>query len=90
MGMSCTFSIPTTSSLAEINIQASTALLTAGGTFIPTDTGGVFSISTYLGLIAGNYNVISESVNVIITDKPWFLPCGTIESKLTEYIIGNT
>lgn len=88
--MSCQFTLPTTLSPIEINASASIALTNNGGTFTATETGGTFSVSIFLGTIAGSYNVTAGSIDVNITDKPWLISCGTIESELRKYVGGIT
>ena len=86
----CNFSIPITSSVASIISQAESAIIADGGTFTPTENGGAFTVPIPFGEIDGNFNIISGSANVTITDKPWFVSCGKLENQLTAYLNGTT
>ena len=88
--MSCQFSISISSSAASIVSKAESAILADGGTFTPTDNGATFAVPIPFGEIEGNFEIISGSVNVTITSKPWFVSCDKIESQLTAYVNGNT
>ena len=87
--MSCQFTIPIKSSLANINSSASIAITEASGTFTPTESGGTFVVPTFLGSIAGKFTLLAGNLNVTITDKPWLVSCGRIETELTSYLCGN-
>ena len=88
--MSCQFSIPISSSVASIVAKAEAAIIADGGTFTPTDNGGTFTAPIPLGEIDGSFEIISGSANVTITNKPWFVSCGKIESQLTAYMNGTS
>ena len=84
--MGCEFSISITSSVKDIISKASTAIKSNGGDFTATDKGGLFSIPVPLGTVIGNFEIVTGSINVIITQKPFFVSCNKIESTITDYI----
>ena len=87
--MSCQFSIPITSSITDVNITASAAILANGGTFASSSSGGSFLIPTFIGSIGGTFALVSGSLDVTITDKPWLVSCSTIQGELVSYLTGR-
>jgi hypothetical protein len=84
--MSCEFSIPITLSTTDIITRVSDVIKNNGGNFIATDNGGEFTVPISFGTISGNFEIISDSANVTITKKPFFVSCNKIKSTLTDYI----
>ncbi|HXI00968.1 MAG TPA: hypothetical protein VNI52_11930 [Sphingobacteriaceae bacterium] len=82
----CDFSIDFTGASDTLIEKASTAIGNAGGIFNGNTDGGNFSISTPIGKIAGEYNVLGQVINFAITDKPFLLSCSRIEEELRKYI----
>ena len=83
----CNFSIPFEGTADEVKTKAETAIKNAGGVFTGNAMAGSFSISTPLGEIKGSYTMNNASpINVEISDKPLFIPCNQIESKLNGYL----
>lgn len=52
-----------------------------------TAEAGTFSIPTPVGTIAGSYSIAGKSLAVSITQRPEAVSCGTIESKLQDFIL---
>jgi hypothetical protein len=86
--MSCTFSIPFNSSPQTVLSRAKAAVNSQGGTFEGDDQAGNFGVSVFGNTIKGTYTVTGQNLNVIITDKPFFVPCNTIEGFLKNQIGG--
>jgi len=82
----CDFSIDFTGASDTLIARANDAIINAGGIFNGNSESGNFSISTPLGKIAGAYHVSGQTIAFGITDKPFLLGCGRIESELRKYI----
>ncbi len=86
--MSCQFSLPITISADEVFTKASSAIQNSGGTISGSSSSGTFSLPTPLGKIDGNFSIDAGTMNVIITDKPFFISCSLIEERLAGYVAG--
>ena len=84
--MSCTFSIPFLDSPQTVLSKAKAAVNSQGGTFEGNDSAGLFGVSVFGNTIKGTYTVTGQNLNVVITDKPFFVPCNTIEGFLKNQI----
>ncbi len=84
--MACNFSIPFTGSAQNVLNKAKSAVQSQGGTFNGDETGGNFSVSVLGNTIAGSYTVTGQNMSIVITDKPFLIPCGTIEGFLKSQI----
>jgi hypothetical protein len=82
----CSFSIPFATSPEEILAKAKSGITTAGGQFSGDVAGGEFSIATFVGTIAGRYDMGPGQLNIDIDDKPMFLSCSKIEEELKKYL----
>jgi len=80
----CSFSIPLSESAEDFLMKAKTGITGAGGMFSGDINAGNFSISTFVGDIAGTYTVRGATANIEITDKPMFLSCSMIEEELRK------
>jgi hypothetical protein len=60
----------------------------AGGRFEGSSTEGIFVLSTPVGTFRGDYSIEGQTIFLVVTDKPFFVPCGAIEARLAEYIKG--
>lgn len=47
--------------------------------------GDRFSVPTPLGQVLGNYSLAGSTLTINITDKPFLVPSGTLESKLRAF-----
>jgi hypothetical protein len=82
----CDFSIPFTGDPQMIFNKAKSAVQGQGGTFNGDTSSGDFSVSFFGNSVAGSYTITGQNLNVIITSKPFFVPCNTIESFLRKQI----
>ena len=57
-----------------------------GGTFEGDVSGGNFQVSVFGSTIAGSYTVSGNDLNIVIHDKPFLVPCSTIEGFLRNKI----
>lgn len=80
----CSFSIPFSESAEDFLVKAKSGITSAGGIFFGDVNAGNFSISTFVGAIAGTYTFRGSTLQVEITDKPMFLSCSMIEEELRK------
>jgi hypothetical protein len=52
-----------------------------------TAEAGTFTIPTPVGTIAGSYSIVGKSLAVTVAQRPEAVSCGTIESKLQDFIL---
>ncbi len=84
--MACNFNV-NFSEPASIAIgNAKAAIENQNGIFNGNETAGNFEVTIFGNTIKGNYSVTGQILNLIITDKPFFVPCSTIESFLSKNI----
>ncbi|MDE3183260.1 MAG: hypothetical protein KGM16_07570 [Bacteroidota bacterium] len=82
----CNISIPFTDPVSGALAKAKAAIENQNGTFNGDDNSGNFEV-TFLGnTIKGSYSVTGQTLNLVITNKPFFVPCSTIESLLLKEI----
>jgi hypothetical protein len=81
----CNFSIPFTIPSTEVVDRARHAITSAGGNFQGDLNGGMFDVSTPLGIIRGSYTIQSSVIHVAILSKPFLVSCGMIEKQLRGY-----
>lgn len=83
----CNFSIPFSGDISLVLAKVRSAIESQNGMFDGDNSSGKFDVSVMSNTIVGNYKVTGEVINIAITNKPFFLPCNTIEgflkSKLT-------
>jgi hypothetical protein len=80
--MACTFSIPFSGTADAVLSKARSAVQAQNGTFSGDASGGSFQVSVFGNSISGSYTVSGQQLNMVITDKPFLIPCGTIENFL--------
>ena len=84
--MSCNFNLKFTEP-AEIAVgKARAAVESQNGIFNGDSVSGNFQVTVFGNTIKGNYTVTGQILNLVITDKPFFVPCSTIESFLLKQI----
>ena len=84
--MSCNFNIPFSGS-AEVTLQkAKTAVESQGGNFTGDESAGNFDVSIFGNTIIGNYTVSGQDLNLVISEKPFLVPCSAIESFLVKQL----
>ena len=82
--MSCNFSITFSGSPASIVNKAKTAVTSQGGNFQGDEGSGQFKLSVFGATIGGSYTITGQELQVIIDDKPFLVPCSTIEGYLKK------
>jgi hypothetical protein len=82
----CNFSIPFSGEAETILLKAKSAVESQQGNFTGDINSGNFEVTVFANTIAGTYNVSGQNLNLIITDKPFLVPCSTIESFLRSKI----
>lgn len=82
----CNFSIPFSGAAETILAKAKAAVESQNGDFTGDVNSGNFEVSVFANLIKGHYNISGQTLNLTITDKPFLIPCGTIESLLRSKI----
>lgn len=82
----CNFDIPFSVPAEAAVIKARSAVESQNGTFNGDANSGNFEVSIFGNTIKGDYRVTGQVLNLSITDKPFFVPCSTIESFLLKHI----
>jgi len=82
----CNFSIPFSGDAEIVLAKAKAAIESQQGVFTGDANSGSFSVSVFGNSIKGSYLVNGQSLNITITDKPFIVPCSTIESLLRSKI----
>ena len=78
----CNFTIPFTASPKNIMQKAKATILGLGGNFTGNETAGSFSLSIFGNTVVGSYTVSGQQLTVLIQEKPFLIPCSSIESFL--------
>jgi len=84
--MSCNFNLNFSEPPNLAVAKARAAVEAQNGVFNGDDTSGNFQVTVFGNTIKGNYTVNGQILNLTITDKPFFVPCSTIESFLVKNI----
>lgn len=82
----CNINIPFTSSTDAILSKAKAAIENQNGIFNGDENSGEFEVAVFANTIKGNYSVTGKILNLVITHKPFFVPCSTIENILLKEI----
>lgn len=82
----CNFSIPFSGAAETILAKARAAVESQNGNFTGDVNSGNFEVSVFANLIKGHYTISGQILNLTITDKPFLIPCSTIESLLRSKI----
>jgi hypothetical protein len=80
--MSCNFRIPFSGSAEALLNKAKSTVQSQGGNFNGDTSNGSFDVTVFGNTIKGSYIVEGNEMNISITDKPFLIPCGTIEGFL--------
>ncbi|MEO5500547.1 MAG: hypothetical protein ABIR31_03805 [Ginsengibacter sp.] len=84
--MACKLNLPF-SDPVEIAIEkARSAIENQNGLFEGNISNGHFEVTVFGNNIRGDYQVQGQTLQLEITDKPFFVPCSMIESFLVKYI----
>lgn len=84
--MACDFSLPFSGNAEGVLAKAKKAVQGQGGSFDGDESRGDFTVSVFGNKIIGNYTVSGQTLNVVITDKPFLVPCSAIEGFLKNQI----
>lgn len=84
--MACNFSILFSGSAEQALNKARSSVQGQGGTFDGDTSKGNFKVSAFGNTIAGSYTVEGQELKIDISDKPFLLTCGMIESYLKSQI----
>jgi hypothetical protein len=82
----CNFDLPFNELSIKAVEKARAAVESQNGVFKGDENSGVFELSVFGNNIKGNYSVSGQILHLSITDKPFFVPCSTIESFLLKQI----
>ena len=82
----CNFSIPFSGDSTEILNRAQAAIQDQGGHFRGDDTSGSFELTVLGSSITGTYKILGQQLTVSIDNKPFMIPCSTIQNYLTKYL----
>lgn len=82
----CNINIPFAGTAQAILIKAKSAIETQNGIFKGDENSGEFEVTVFANTIKGNYAVNGNVLNLVITHKPFFVPCSTIENILLKEI----
>ena len=82
----CNFNIPFNGPISNAISRAKSAIENQNGIFNGDDNGGNFEVTVFGNTIKGNYKVSGQNLKLIITHKPFFVPCSTIENLLMKEI----
>ncbi len=84
--MACNFNLKF-SEPADVAVgKARAAVESQNGIFNGDNTSGHFEVTVFGNTIKGDYIVNGQILDLTITDKPFFVPCSTIESFLLKQI----
>ena len=84
--MACEFSMPFSGDADTVLAKAKKAVQSQGGNFSGDATSGDFDVSVFGNKMVGTYTVAGQTLNILITDKPFLIPCSTIEGFLKNQI----
>lgn len=84
--MACSFKLPFTSPVTEAVERAKNAVESQNGIFKGDTQSGDFEVSILGNFIKGNYQIEGQILNLEVTQKPAFVPCGMIENFLKKEI----
>jgi hypothetical protein len=84
--MSCNFKLPFSGSADEVLNKARTAVQGQRGNFSGDTSTGNFDVTAFGNTIKGSYSIVGNELSIDIHDKPFFLPCITIEGFLRNQL----
>ena len=82
----CNINIPFSGSADSILSRAKAAIESQNGSLTGDQSSGEFEVTVFANTIKGNYSVNGNILNLVITHKPFFVPCSTIENILIKEI----
>lgn len=78
--------IPLAASAEDTLSRARSLMQNQGGTFEGDTSAGNFQVSVFGSTITGSYTVVGQDMTILIEDKPFLIPCSTIESFLRNQL----
>lgn len=84
--MACQFEIPFSGAATVAVSKARSAVESMSGIFNGDEYSGDFDLNVFGNDIKGNYTISGQLLKLEVTDKPFFVPCSTIESFLKKQI----
>lgn len=82
----CNFSFPVQGDANAVLQRARNAVQGQGGNFQGDEQSGNFNLTVFGSTIAGSYTVAGQQMEIVIQDKPFLLPCTTIEGFLKSQL----
>lgn len=82
----CNFRIPFSGDVNNVLNKAKSAVQSQNGNFNGDTNSGQFNVSVFGSSIVGNYTIVGNEMDITITDKPFMVPCSTIESFLKNQL----
>lgn len=82
----CNFNLPFGGPANIAVDKARAAVQSQNGIFTGDENSGFFEVTIFGNTIKGNYSVAGQILNLVITEKPFFVPCATIENFLLKQI----
>lgn len=86
--MMCEFSRQLPGPAAEAIARARRPISESGGSLDGDERRGFIRIPTPVGEIAGDYVVTGSTIAFTITQKPFFVPCAAIETRVDRFLFG--
>lgn len=83
---SCNFSIPISGEPNSLLTKVKGAIESQNGKFEGDIHSGNFEVTVFNYTISGNYTIEGNNLDLSITNKPFIIPCSTIESYLKSKI----
>lgn len=78
----CNFTVPFSGNAEDVFNKVKNAIESQGGICNGDAQKGSFSIEVFGNKIAGDYAVSGNNLSILINEKPFFVPCATIENLL--------
>lgn len=78
--------IPLAGSAEDTLSRAKSLMQSQGGTFEGDESAGHFQVSVFGSTITGSYTVAGQDMTILIEDKPFLIPCSTIEGFLRNQL----
>lgn len=82
--MSCKLEIPLSLSPEMAVEKARSAVQNMNGSFTGDHRSGTFELNVFGNLVKGEYVIDDHILRLEVTDKPFFVPCSSIESFLRK------
>jgi hypothetical protein len=79
----CNFTIPLTGSIDELLAKAREGITSMGGDFKGDGNSGNFALTSPVSII-GSYTISGTMMDILITEKPFFVSCTMIEKQLVK------